>query len=189
MESIEVLNLRLIEYYGSYRLDMPNFQLRMSDQVIETQFDTFCDFLEGTNILLREVTEARKIKIYNYIQPPKWILERLVPNPNPDEILDGKLIYTCIWAFGLMGDPLGEPIEPKWIALQFVIDNLLDGQRKRSHFAKYTSEEKEGGSKEAKELRVLELMEALYGEQSKVADALNSKNAVALPNRDMEIKL
>lgn len=197
MESIESLNKRLIERYGRYSEDKPYFQLRMSDTIVEHQHDTYCDFLRGTNILIREVTETRPVKPYAYVQPAKWILERLIPNTEPEVIVEGKLIYTSIWIFGVKGDIFGEPIEPKWIAIEFVIDNLLNSQKRdpitgignKSHYAKYIPTGKDRNDAEGKELRVKELIEALYGEQSTVGDALVTGNAISLPNRDMEIKL
>lgn len=197
METIEMLNRRLIERYGQYRTDKPWFQLRMSNTIVENQYDTFIDFLKGTDIFLREVTETRRVKPYGHIDPPKWILERLIANPNPEILVGEKLVYASIWVFGLKGDVYGEPIEPKWIALEFVIDNLLNSQRidpitgrnDTSHYAKYIAEGKDKNDIEGKTLRVNELIEALYGGTDKVGDALVTGNAISLPNRDMEIKL
>lgn len=188
-EKIEDINKRLAEVFGSYRQGMPWFQLRWTDDIIEKHFDTYCDFMRGTNILLREVTEVREVKPYDYIRPPKWALERLIPNPNPEMLIsDSQLVYTLIWAFGYKGDPSGEPIHPKWRACEFLIKNLLGGSARKSEYAKYTAKLGEGQTEADREFRIEQLMEDLYGEPSKVGDAIASKNAVVIDNRDMEIK-
>lgn len=184
MESIETLNKRLIEYYSYFEAELPNYRLVFSDDQYEVRLGDYTDYSEE-GIFLREVTEFRNVKKYPFIKH-KWILEKCLPSNS--NALVTKVSYESIWTFGKMGDPYGEPIFPKWIALQFIIDNIHKNMERISNpFPKYTMKAEEKNDPEGIALRIAELEEALYGCTDKVGDAIASKNAVVLGNRDAEI--
>ena len=83
MTDVENLNKYLISQ-GLSEDNKPLFRLVWSDGIYEHRHGLFRDYVLGTNILIREVTETRLVRKYNYINQ-RWILEKWAP---------GNLTYT-----------------------------------------------------------------------------------------------
>lgn len=181
MEQVEIINQRLIDYYGYFESgDKPNYRLVYSNNQFEMILDTFRDYVPGTNIFVREVTEFREVRKYPYLKN-KWVLEKILPAP---EQLTTNLTYESIWVFGKKGDPYGESIEPKWIAIQFVIDGIHEAMAKAgSPFPKYTPRPIEQNDPEGLRLRYNEIYEALYGNESNVTDSLMQHSGVFIDSK------
>ncbi len=110
---INLINQRLRDQFGSdVSSDKPIYRIVWSSDELEYRTGLFCDYSPGTNILIRSVYETRLVKKYNYINPPEYILECLMPNQH-DEI-KAKLSYEPIWTFGEQHDIV-------WRALELLI--------------------------------------------------------------------
>lgn len=102
---IHLINRRLRDIYGKDFLGQAIYRVVWSDDEIEKRFSTFEDYVPGTNILLRRVTEVREVKKYSYLEP-QYVLEKLFFNQHNKEILDNKTLnpqtctYEPLWAFG-----------------------------------------------------------------------------------------
>jgi hypothetical protein len=121
---IHIINRRLADIYGHDFLDQPIYRIVWSASETEKRFSTFRDFLQGTNIFLREVTEVREVKKYPDFAP-QWILEKLFFNQHNNEILDNTTLaprtctYEPLWAFGL--DDKNKPKQPVWRAIEIIL--------------------------------------------------------------------
>jgi hypothetical protein len=74
-ETIEGINSRLHEMYRV--LDgRPIYRIVFSGDELEKRKGIFRDFQHG--VFVREVEEVREIRKYWYIQPPCWVLEKLI---------------------------------------------------------------------------------------------------------------
>jgi hypothetical protein len=74
MTEVQILNKRL-EKEGLSITGEVIYRLVWSNRIFENRFGNFRDFIEGTNILIREVKETRLVRKYNYINE-RWILEK-----------------------------------------------------------------------------------------------------------------
>src|SRR6476659_3793285 len=103
---IHIINRRLKDIYGTDLLGQPIYRVIWSDDETEKRFGTFRDFVPGTNILVREVTEVRETKKYSYVHPSCYVLEKLFFNQHNKEILDNRTLspqtctYEPLWVFG-----------------------------------------------------------------------------------------
>jgi len=174
MESIRVLNKRLEDRFGRFHTtSSPLWRLSWSEHEYEKRYGTYRDFVSGTNILLREVSEVRETKKYPYIEN-RWILERLVevPEINQDE-LTTKLSYECIWAFKLAQ-------QPTWNAIEFLVDVCQEGTNKHKTIDKGPGPEE---AIEERRTRIEKLHEELFGDESEIADALHWGQGVIVPGK------
>src|ERR1043165_5019958 len=121
---INIINRRLVETHGKDFLEQPIYRVVWSEDEIEKRFGTFRDYLSGTNILIREVTEVREVKKYPYL-PNQYVLEKLFINKHNTEILDNKTYtpractYEPLWSFG--HERNGRAKRPVWRAIELLI--------------------------------------------------------------------
>lgn len=166
-EPIDVVNQRLIDYFGLFE-DQPKWRLVFSDDQFEKRHGTFNDYTpEG--FFVRQVTEIRLVPKYRQWIQHKWVLERLtaVPEQCQEELLT-RLSYEPIWVFE---DKKGNPLPPIWLAIEFIIQSMFGHVGK-----KYVVPSEE----EANEKRIQSLQESLFGNESVIADSLAYKEAVSL---------
>jgi hypothetical protein len=120
---LHLINRRLVEMYGTDFMNQPIYRVIWSEDQIEKRFSTFKDFLEGTNILLREVTEVREVRKYSYLEP-QYVLEKLFWNQHNKEILNNdslepsRCTYEPMWCFGYDGK-VPKPVI--WRAIELII--------------------------------------------------------------------
>lgn len=173
MESIEVLNERLIEYYG---IDTTTgnaiFRIVWADTQTEKKLIT-----EGEHGVFFLFPEVQEVKKYPYLKG-LYVLERLsiVPEINQDELPTSKLSYEPVWAY-CDGDRNYLP--PIWIPTKFVIDSLYAALGKKS-LAKYVEDEKET-TEEGRQQRILEMQEELFGNETETGDALAYGEGIVVP--------
>lgn len=164
MESLEILNQRLIDFYGS-EAGLPNWRIVWSEDQFEKRL-THHD-KNGFELLVPEMRELPKYKqwIHN-----KYILESLieVPLENQHE-LTTKLSYEPIWIFE---DKYFKPLPPKWEVCQFVIDTVYEKLGKKTVY-KDTE-----GTIEARDARIKNLENELFGNETRIGDGLAHKSAV-----------
>lgn len=171
MESIEVLNKRLIDHFGlDSDTGRPIFRIVWANDQLEKRLVSSTD--EGIDLLFPEVREVKK---YSYLKDV-YVLERLVlvPDENQSEIPTEKLSYEPIWAYN-------EQIPPIWSATKFIVDTLYAALGK-SNLAKYVDSE-ENTTPEGRQQRITKLHEELFGNETEVGDALRYKEGIVVPEK------
>ena len=174
-ESIEIINRRLIDVYGS-ESNLANWRVVWSPDQFEDRYGTYEDHTpEG--IFLRRVTEVRHVPKYRQYIDDKWLLEALVQVPpvNVDELRGVNHTYECMHAFPYHQ---GRPLVPIWPALKLLIDtvNAQVGVSSRARYKDPMADPKI--APEVKEARLRELEEELYGNETDVGDALAYRQGV-----------
>lgn len=179
-ESVEVLNQRLVDYFGYFE-GQPSWRVVFSDDQLEKRRGTYRDHTKE-GLFLREVTEIREVPKYRQWIQHKWILERLtaVPEMCQDELLT-RLSYEPIWVFE---DKKGNPLDPIWMAIEYLVTRILGKQGRRPFIPEENAEE-----------RISKLEEYLFGNETDVGDALAHKEGIVVPENkndanttDMDVK-
>jgi hypothetical protein len=123
-------------------------------------------------------------KYRQWLQPPCWILERLVVVPEFQAAeLGGKQVsYECLHPF------LGRnklPVQPVWPACQFLV-NLIYAAMGHKPMPKYIDPESKEPLEEQKK-RIDLLVEELFGDESNLLGRTITGEAIAMPtNYDKE---
>lgn len=170
MESIETLNRRLVDEYGSDSdTNRPMFRIVWANDQLEKRMVIHLD--SGIQLLHPEVREVKK---YPYLKD-LYVLERLVvvPDMNREELAGLKLSYEPIWAYRSANN---EPLHPIWTATKMVVDVLYAALGKKG-LAKYV----ENTSAEAQEERIQKLGEELFGNETETGDAMAYGEAIVVP--------
>jgi len=121
---LHIINQRLRDLHGVDLLGQPIYRVIWSPDEIEKRFATFTDFLPGTNVFIREVTEVREVQKYSYLAP-QYVLEKLFRNQHNKQILDNKTLapmtctYEPMWAFG--HEVNGRARQVVWRAVELII--------------------------------------------------------------------
>lgn len=172
METVETLNTRLVDYFGYFVGNKPNYRIVFSDEQKEKRLTDLTR--EGFKLQKPTILEMPK---YSYIKG-KYLLEKLieVPPQNLHELTE-LLSYECIWVFE---DRNGFPLPPVWNAIEIIVKTLHDnmGQKKKYHDPESSLEE----SLESKEKRVKQLEEDLFGNESEICDALRYQQGIVVPH-------
>lgn len=161
---VALFNQRLLDNYGLHTEQAkPKYRLVYSANEKEKRIL----YPEGSLPYSVEVPK------YSQIKPPKYILEGLQHTAGSRE-LAVNFSYEPIWVFGKLGDPNGEPIEPTWVAIEFILNTLYH----RSHAPYVASED---GTLESRQKQADELFDTLFGNETSVGDALAHKEGVIVP--------
>jgi len=165
IESIDVLNRRLLEYYGRFENGEQNWKLFWSEDFLEKKL---CNETENGILLL--TPEIRTVKKVNYIQN-KYVLTKLVavPERNRAELLGAKTSYEPMWTFE---DLAKNPIIPDWGGIKAIIDTALENFLNAKHKAPEQMPEFMHQTEEARRDRVEKIMEQFYGNESSITDSL-----------------
>ncbi len=177
MESIPILNGRLKDLYGKTSGgDQALWRIVWSEDQFEIRFGDYEDrTTEG--LLIRQVSEYRKVPKYRQWIHAKYVLERLivVPETNTTE-LTTKLSYEPIYVFE---DGEGNPLLPIWNAIEFVIKQVYKNMEQHNTVPKYQDPESDTvNAKEIREQDILNLERDLYGNETKIGDSLEKKEGV-----------
>lgn len=168
METLEIFNKRLIEYYGTAWNGMPIYRIVWSDDQLEMRL-TDCDD-KGVPLIFPEVRELPK---YRHYIKSKYLLEQLVELNEPAQNeLKVKISYEPLWVYSDKND---NALSPQWEVTQFVINTVM-AARGKSNLAKYIDPDT---TMEAKQERVAKIEEELFGNETDVGDALAYGNGVA----------
>jgi hypothetical protein len=173
METIQTLNRRLVDYYGTESsTDQPMFRIVWAND--EREFRLVGE-VAGITLLYPEVREVTK---YPYMKD-LFVLERLViiPDENAHELPAAKLSYEPLWAYC---DANRNPVPPVWVATQFIVDTLYAALGKKS-MARYVDSEK-NTTMEGREQRIAEIQTELFGNETDTGDALRYKQGIVVPN-------
>ena len=175
MESLEVINKRLTDFYGRFDDGRPNWRVVWSDDQIEKRKVTHTP--EGLELLTPVIKEVPK---YSYAQH-RYILERLLPVPYGVETdLTTKTSYEPVWTFQ---DNNGNALPPIWEAIYLLIKTVRENLENAGKNAPYKTPDGMGNTREEITARVEKLQEQLFGNESKVSDALALDSAVGFGTR------
>lgn len=125
---VQVINQQLKDLYSvDIVTGLPIFRVVWSEDQFEKRYGTFTDYVPGTNIFLREVTEVREVPKYRQWIHGKHILERLVlvPPQNMVELVEAQISYEPLWTFE---DRNKNYLPPRLDACKFIIDAVLAAQ-------------------------------------------------------------
>jgi hypothetical protein len=173
MESITVINRRLTDTYGKGDNVQSRFRVVWSHDQFEKQFTKYTD--EGLELpykILREVPKYRQWAD-NY-----YILESLtaVPEETNDALAAGeKLSYEPLWVFR---DNIGNALPPKWEICQMIIESVLEAMSRTPGQVKYKMDEADYKTTEALMEKENKMLEALYGNESDISNALGRGEGV-----------
>lgn len=170
METLEVINCRLIDHFGKFEDGRPNWRVVWSSDEREVRLSEYTR--EGLQLLYPEMMELPKYPF----QRDRYILEHLVPVSQTNiKDLTTKTSYEPLWTFE---DSYGNPLAPDWDVIKLLIEqvqiNMLAAGKQPIEKAPYGM----GNSKEEIVYRSQKLMNELFGDDSKITDSLAMDTAV-----------
>lgn len=175
-EPIEDINKKLLERYGKYYDERPNFRVVFSDDQFEMRRTEFTD--EGFELIHPEVRLLPKYR--QYIQQ-KYILERLVPVVGETDLTE-KTSYEPAWVFR---DKNGNYLPPFYDGCVHVIESILSVMDKANTHVRY----KDKNVPEEERLAHLKAVEKdLFGNETDIGDALSIGTGVTVA-KESESKL
>lgn len=174
METVEAINSRLLEYYGSAWNGWPIYRVVWSTDQTEKRLTSFTE--AGLELLNPEVREMPK---YRQWANDRYILEHLCTIGDNPELSVEKISYEPLFVFQ---DKDGFPLPPMWNACKMVVDTVKaatgNGPSLR---AKYTDPYKDQ-PREQVEKEITQLQEDLFGNETDVTDALAHGEGVVVPS-------
>ena len=171
-ESIESINEKLLNDYGTEFGNAPKFRVVFSEDQYEKRFTDFTD--EGLELIYPEVRLLPKYK--QYIRE-KYILERLVPVIGETDLLT-KVSYEPAWVFQ---DKHGNYLPPFYEGCKHVIESLFSAIDKAGTFTKY-KDKNISVEERAAELKKVE--DQLFGNETEVGDHLAYGTGVVVPGNE-----
>lgn len=176
MEAISAINKRLLDHYGRFEDGRANWRVVWSDDQLEKRWVTSTD--EGFLLSSPMIAEVPK---YSYIQH-RYILERLVPVADfmGSELVD-KTSYEPIWTFQ---DNEGNALPPIWETVFLLVRQVQENMGNAGHNAPYKAPYGMGNTLDEVKMRVEKLQEQLFGNETKIGDALAYDTAVGYGKRD-----
>ena len=193
---IKVINQQLRDLYGNDIVTgLSIFRVVWSEDEYEHRHGTYDDFVPGTKIWLKTVTETRYLPKYSQWIHGRHILERLVvvPEINAAELPASKLSYEPLWVFR-KGDDNETPdgyLPPRLDICKFTIDTVLAAQavftmmitgtekRDRPNLARYKDPAAGKSTEEQiayKRQEIDELTNQLYGDETGLMGSTLSRN-------------
>jgi hypothetical protein len=175
MESVEVINQRLLDQFGRFEDGRPNWRVVWSDDQLEKRFVTHTK--EGFELPSPVAAEVRK---YSYIVA-RYVLEKIVPVPQIDgNELTTKTSYEPIWTFE---DSHGNALPPIYDAISLLIRTVNENLYRAGRNIPYKTPEGMGNTAEEQKMRADKLYQELYGNETSVSDALSLDTAVGYGTR------
>lgn len=172
-EELDIINRRLQENFGVYTDGRPKFRIVWSHDQIEKRWVSHTP--EGWQLLNPVVEERPKYR--QYINPPKYLLERLLEIPEGCETdLVEPTSYECIWIFETQR---GVYLPPKFTAAKLVIEQLLENMANAGK-KRYAAEM----SPEVADLELKKVTEELFGNETAEGDALAYGSGIVVPGKD-----
>ena len=166
METIEILNRRLVERYGTNLILKARYRIVWSSDQFEKRLSEFSDF-HTIHILLRTVKEVREVRKYPDFQN-RWVLETLTYCPFP--AVKDHNGYEPLFVFQRND---GTPLDPNWNAIEFILNRLNTRVVPKSPSTFVEEEEKE---QEAEAQKFMEMLE----NPTEVAESKRLTNTVTV---------
>lgn len=171
-ESIESINEKLLNDYGTEFGDAPRFRVVFSDDQYEKRWTDYTD--EGFELIHPEVRLLPKYK--QYIRE-KYVLERLIPVIGETN-LTVKVSYEPAWVFQ---NSKGEYLPPFFEGCKHVIESILSIVSKAGTFTKY-KDKNISVEERAAELKKVE--DELFGNETNLTDDLHSGSGIVVPGNE-----
>lgn len=167
-ESIESINKRLLDEYGSDISNKPRFRVVFSDSQYENRIMTHSD--KGLELIHPEVRLVSKYK--QYIRH-RYILERLTPIVGETDLVE-KISYEPVWTFQ---DKDGKYLPPWFDGCRFIVENILMNMAVKNYYAKY----KDTMSREQYLADIRSMENQLFGNETAVGDHLAHGTGIIVP--------
>lgn len=181
-EPLDVVNKRLADEFGLFDGVRPNYRLVWSEDQYENRLGEY-PRLDNSGNYLGMVTGFQFVAKYKQWMPRQWVLEMLIPVPEHNNELTGKLTYEPL--HGFINAYNGKHIDPTYRAIQFMIKNL-QAQAAKKNKVEYKDPLIDQCdpkiSFEVNEARIKSLMTELFGNENDNTDALAYKEGVTVPN-------
>lgn len=177
METIEILNQRLIDYYGlDTASNQAMWRIVFSDDQFEKRFGEYED-RTPSGLFIRRVSEVREVPKYRQWIQHCYVLENLciVPISQLIDLPATKTTYEPIFIY--KNFKTDKPLPPIWSVTKIVIDGVLLAKGKVNNYAKYKEQPIEERQKEFQEM-----YDYLYGDRTDTLDALAYKEGVVVPS-------
>lgn len=166
MESLEVINKRLIDHFGLFEDGRPNWRVVWSTDEHENRLSYYTR--EGFELLSPIMQYQKKYPL----DQNRYILENLVPI---GEIADltTKTSYEPRWTFE---DKNHNPLPPDWDAIKLIVETVQYNMSGKKPPLKQAFGE--GNTFEEIKMRAEKMMDKLFGNDSKITDSLAMDTAV-----------
>lgn len=171
-ESIESINKKLLEEFGSEFGNAPRFRVVFSEDQYEKRLTNFTD--EGFELIQPEVRLLPKYK--QWIRE-KYVLERLVPVTGETDLVV-KVSYEPAWVFQ---DKHGNYLPPFYDGCKFVIESLFQAMGRKDTFVKYKDKNL---SVEEREAELKRVQDQLFGNETDVGDHLAYGTGIVVPGNE-----
>jgi hypothetical protein len=172
---LKSFNKQLIDDFGYFDATRPKFRLVWSHDEFEQRLVDHSD--EGFQLLSPKIVNKPK---YRQWCDNRWVLEKCTEVPTGHtELTVQPISWENIWTFQNRN---GEYLEPNYLAAKFVINTILGVTFSPSNMAKYNTTNEQERQQRIKEIDEIE--ELLYGNESKVGDALAKDSAVGYGTRN-----
>jgi len=168
-ETIESINEKLLEEFGTEFGNSPRFRVVFSEDQYEKRMTDFTD--EGFELLHPEV---RLLPKYKQWVREKYILERLVPIAGETDLVT-KVSYEPAWVFQ---DKHGNYLPPFFEGCKHVIESLFQAMGRKDTFTKYKDK---NVSEEERRVELKKVEDQLFGNETDLTDDLHYGSAVSVP--------
>lgn len=177
-EALEMINKKLNENYGNTE-DKQNFRLTWSDD--EREIRLCSHSVEGFQYVQPRYEERYKYRQYCR---ERYILEKLcvVPAQQGAELIE-VISYEPLWVFETsesVGGGERLPLYPKYRAIEYIIENVLEAGRKGSYYSKPIQDPDDDPNEKEKKIRALQ--HELFGNETETTDALAYREAIVVPS-------
>jgi len=180
-ETIEALNKRLVDFFGlDTESSNPIWRIVWSTEQTEILYTNFTP--EGLELL-----HPRAMTVLKYpFNKNRWILERLVLVPSMHTEMVVKKSYEPMWVFD-------EDKPPKWEPIKHMVDIVyLALGKEPSKQPKYKDPDTMSGMTkeqflEKEAVRVKQIQDDLFGNETDTGDALAHKSGISNPAGEWKI--
>jgi len=168
-ESIESINEKLLDEYGTEFGKSPRFRVVFSEDQYEKRWTDHTD--EGFELIQPEV---RLLPKYKQWIKEKYILERLIPIVGETDLVT-KVSYEPAWVFQ---DKHGNYLPPFFEGCKHVIEAMFSVINQAGSFKKYKDENE---SPEVRAAHLKKVEDELFGNETEVGDHLAYGTGVVVP--------
>lgn len=177
VENVDDINKWLVNKYGYFDVDKPNWRVVWSEDLLEKRFGTFRDH-SPEGLFLREFTGVREVRKYQHIKD-KYVLERIldVTAFNRSDTVD-KTSYEPVWTFR---DAHDNALAPRISVCYYIIETVYENAAKRVGVKYKHPYHDMKTQKDVKEQELMEIYGQLYGNEDAVATALSQRRAITVP--------
>lgn len=127
MESIDIINKRLKDYFGKSLDGRPNFRIMWSTNEKETRIGDYNVFYG--KIFIRREPGAKVVAKYPF-NKDRWVLERLIYERNPEILSSENGTYEPLYFFE---DSEHNPLPVIWNAVEYAVTTVLFGEKTKVH--------------------------------------------------------